>query len=160
MAFWNHAISVGQKPAFGYGILPWARKEGMASCAVLLPLLAPLLAPHQPPTDLWACDFMPCICWKEWQWCTIAHKFKHKIFTAAIKAFQLLALIYLFCLLCQFLMIASLLFLLVLQTSEKSSILQCWPHLLLNFVAISNHPNSSLTQISYNFYCLYYFYGI
>lgn len=74
-----------------------------------LPIPSP--APYQPPEDLWICDFMPCICWKQWHWCTIAHKLKHKIFTVAIKAFQLLTLIYLLCLLCQFLMLTTLLLL-------------------------------------------------
>ena len=126
-------------------------------CYSTLPIPSP--APHQPPEDLWFYDFMPCICWKQWHWCTIAHKFKHTIFTVAIKTFQLLTHI-------PFLSLVSVSHVnnfitsILPQISEKSPILQYRPHLLLNLVAISNHLNWSLTQISYKLDCLYYYYGI
>lgn len=144
---------MGQSPWLCHG---QGRREGHYVLFFSLTLSVPTPTPHQHPTDLWVYDFMPCLCQKWWQWCSSAHKLKPKMFTVGINTFHLLALVNLFCLV-SFSHVSIFIISIPPQTSEQSFSFQFRPHLLLSLVAISNHLNWSLIQISYNLYYLYYY---
>lgn len=150
ISFWGGvlescAVWMRMSVAVSDGILPWTRKEGVLSQAVLCntphPILCSPLASNRFMIR-WFCTV--CRHWKTSWWLTTAHKFKHKMCTVTIKAFQLLALDT-FSVSLPVSHVNIFIISIPLETFEKSSILQYLPRLLLTLVAISDHLNWSPT---------------